>query len=168
VNIVISVYGLPKPAGSKRVFPVGKAGGPQRLVVTDDSGAKGRDWRATIQHAIAAVYHEPPLLGPLELVCAFTVPRPRGHAGRRGLRPSAPGYPTTRPDVTKLLRSVEDSATGLLWADDAQIVTQTATKRYGARPGVLIHCRPLAGRPAEGESDADRTPSHADATVRHS
>jgi hypothetical protein len=43
--IVVDVRGIPKPAGSKRVFLVGKAGGPQRPVVTDDSGAKGRDWR---------------------------------------------------------------------------------------------------------------------------
>jgi Holliday junction resolvase RusA-like endonuclease len=154
VNIVISVYGLPKTAGSKRVFLVGKAGGPQRPIVTDDSGAKGRDWRATIQHAIAAVYHEPPLTGPLELTCAFTVPRPRGHIGRRGsVRPSAPGYPTTRPDLTKLLRAVEDAATGLLWADDAQVVSQMVSKCYGARPGLVLQCRPLDGRLAEGGED---------------
>lgn len=143
--VVVFVPGHPKPAGSKRVFLVSKAGGPQRPVVTDDSGAKGRDWRVAIQHAIAAVHTAPPLTGPLDLSCYFTVTRPLGHSGRRGLRPSAPPYPTTRPDVTKLLRAVEDAATGLLWADDAQIVTQSATKRYGARPGVVIHCRPLIG-----------------------
>ncbi len=126
-------------------------------MVADASGAKGRDWRIAVQHAIAHVYREPPLTGPLELTCYFTLPRPRGHAGRRGLRPSAPGYPATRPDITKLLRAVEDAATGLLWADDAQIVTQSAAKRYGTRPGVVLHCRPLAGRPAEAETHAATT-----------
>jgi Holliday junction resolvase RusA-like endonuclease len=149
--VVIDVRGMPKPAGSKRVFLVGKAGGPQRPVVTDDSGAKGRDWRVTIQHAIAGVHPGPPLEGPLELSCYFTVRRPLGHVGKRGLRPTAPAYPATRPDVTKLLRAVEDAATGLLWADDAQIVTQSAAKRYGATPGVVIHCRQLSGEP-EGEA----------------
>jgi Holliday junction resolvase RusA-like endonuclease len=148
--VVVTVLGHPKPAGSKRVFLVGKAGGPKRPVVTDDAGPKGRDWRVTIQHAIAAVYPGPPLTGPLELALFFTVARPQGHTGRRGLRPSAPPYPTTRPDVTKLVRAVEDAATGLLWADDAQIVTQTATKRYGMRPGVVMHCRPLGGQPEGG------------------
>ncbi|HSS55517.1 MAG TPA: RusA family crossover junction endodeoxyribonuclease [Gaiellales bacterium] len=148
--VVVFVPGHPKPAGSKRVFMVAKAGAAPRPVVTDDSGAKGRDWRASIQHAIAAVFQGPPLTGPLELSCYFTVARPRGHSGKRGLLPSAPSYPTTRPDITKLLRAVEDAATGLLWADDAQIVTQSAAKRYGARPGVVIHCRPLSGAP-EGE-----------------
>jgi crossover junction endodeoxyribonuclease RusA len=148
--VVVDVRGIPKPAGSKRVFLVGKAGEPKRPVVTDDSGAKGRDWRVTIQHAIAAVHPGPPLAGPLEVSCYFTVRRPLGHAGKRGLRPSAPPYPATRPDLTKLTRAVEDAATGLLWTDDAQIVTQAAAKRSRDRPGVVIHCRQLGAEP-EGE-----------------
>jgi Holliday junction resolvase RusA-like endonuclease len=148
--VVVDVRGTPKPAGSKRAFLVAKAGGPPRAVLTDASGTPGRDWRITIQHAIAGVHTGPPLTGPLEVSCYFTVRRPLGHVGKRGLRPSAPAYPATRPDVTKLLRAVEDAATGLLWADDAQIVTQAAAKRYGPRPGVVIHCRQLGGDP-EGE-----------------
>jgi Holliday junction resolvase RusA-like endonuclease len=153
-TIIVSVLGQPKPAGSKRAFLVGKAGAPKRAVITDDTGAAGRDWRVAVQHAIARTYHGPPLTGPLEILCVFTVVRPRSHAGRRGLRPSAPGYPTTRPDLTKLLRAVEDAATGLLWADDAQIVSQTVSKCYGVRPGVVLHCRPLDGRLAAGGEHA--------------
>jgi crossover junction endodeoxyribonuclease RusA len=151
-TIIVSVLGQPKPAGSKRAFLVGKD--RKRAVITDAAGAAGRDWRVAVQHAIAQAYHGPPLTGPLVLNCVFTVARPRGHAGRRGLRPSAPRHPTTRPDLTKLLRAVEDAATGLLWADDAQIVSQMVTKCYGARPGVVLHCRPLEGRPAEGGDHA--------------
>ena len=151
-TIVVSVLGQPKPAGSKRAFLVGKD--RKRAVITDDTGMAGRDWRVAVQHAITLAYGAPPLTGPLELTCVFTVVRPRGHSGRRGLRPSAPRYPTTRPDLTKLLRAVEDAATGLLWADDAQIVTQIVTKGYGTRPGVTIHCRPLDGRLAAGGEHA--------------
>ncbi len=138
--VVVDVRGLPKPAGSKRVFLVGK---DRRPVVTD-ACKQGPDWRATVQHAIARAYTGAPLAGPLELSLYFTVPRPGGHLGRTGkLRPSAPPYPARKPDVTKLVRAVEDAATGLLWHDDAQIVSQTACKRYGPKPGVLIHCRRL-------------------------
>jgi Holliday junction resolvase RusA-like endonuclease len=151
-TIVVSVLGQPKPAGSKRAFLVGKD--RKRAVITDDTGMAGRDWRVAVQHAITLAYGAPPLTGPLELTCSFTVVRPRGHAGRRGLRPSAPAYPSTRPDLTKLLRAVEDAATGLLWVDDAQIVSQTVTKRYGTRPGVTIHCRPLDARLAAGGEHA--------------
>jgi Holliday junction resolvase RusA-like endonuclease len=141
--VVVHVYGLPKPAGSKRVFMVG-TGDKRRPVVTDAAGQPGRDWRASIQDAIARRHPGAPFTGPLAVTFTFTVPRPQGHVGRHGtLRPSAPAYPTTRPDVTKLIRAVEDAATGLLWRDDAQLVVQSATKHFGERPGVVIHCRCL-------------------------
>lgn len=69
--------------------------------------------------------------GPLVLVVQFYVPRPKSHYGARGLRPSAPDYPAVRPDVTKLLRAVEDACTGVVWRDDAQVVEQHAGKSYG-------------------------------------
>ena len=141
--VVVEVRGLPKPAGSKRVFLVGK-GEARRPVVTDDCRT-GKDWRASVQHEINRAHPGAPLDGPLELSLYFTLPRPRGHLKRDGgLRRSAREHPTTKPDVTKLVRAVEDAATGLLWCDDSQVVTQTATKRYGPRPGVVIHCRRLA------------------------
>jgi len=141
--VVVEVRGLPRPAGSKRVFLVARKGTAERRPVVVDDCATGRDWRASVQHAIARQHPAEPLRGPLELALYFTMPRPGSHLGRRGLRPSAPPYPARRPDVTKLIRAVEDAATGLLWVDDAQIVTQTATKRYGEKPGVVIHCRRL-------------------------
>jgi len=151
--VVVEVRGLPRPAGSKRVFLVARKGTTERRPVVVDDCVTGRDWRASVQHAIARQHPAEPLRGPLELCLYFTMPRPEGHQGRRGLRPSAPPYPARRPDVTKLIRAVEDAATGLLWVDDAQIVTQTATKRYGEKPGVVIHCRRLEARDErEGES----------------
>jgi Holliday junction resolvase RusA-like endonuclease len=149
--VVVDVRGLPKPAGSKRVFLVGK-GAERRPVVTDDAGAAGRDWRARVQDAIARAHPGPPLEGPLELTVYFQLPRPQIHLRRDGTpRPKAPEYPATRPDTTKLLRAVEDAATGLLWRDDSQVVTQTATKRYGPKPGVVIHCRRLVADEWKGK-----------------
>lgn len=155
-GVVIEVPGLPRTAGSKRVFLVGKAGEAKRPIITDDSGKQGRDWRADVQHAIRRRYQGPPFTGPLEVAFFFTVPRPRGHFGRRGLRPTAPPYPTVRPDMSKFERAVEDAATGLLWYDDAQIVSRAAAKVYGDRPGVVIHCRVLAVRWPDAEHQARR------------
>lgn len=151
-GVTVEVRGLPKPAGSKRVFLVGK-GAARRPVVTDTC-RKGGDWRATVQHAIAAAYQGAPMEGALEVSLHFTMPRPRGHFNKRGeLLPSAPAFPTTRPDRSKLCRAVEDAATGLLWRDDAQIICGSTTKGYGARVGVVILCRPLlAADPRKGEA----------------
>jgi crossover junction endodeoxyribonuclease RusA len=155
-DVVVYVPGIPRPAGSKRVFLVGKTGDPKRPVLTDASGGPGRDWRVAVQHAIVAVHPGPPLTGPLELVLYFTVLRPQGHTGRHGLRERAPAVPATRPDLTKLIRAVEDAATGLLWVDDAQIVSQMALKRFGPRPGLMLCCRPFTTQAiAWRDPDAD-------------
>jgi Holliday junction resolvase RusA-like endonuclease len=69
--------------------------------------------------------------GPLQLTVLFYVPRPKSHYGVKGQLKSAPRYPTVRPDVTKLVRPLEDSLTGIVWRDDAQVVRQLAEKRYG-------------------------------------
>lgn len=152
-GVIVEVRGIPKPAGSKRVFLVGPKGGERRPVVTD-ACRTGRDWRVLVQHAIADAYQGPPFTGALEVSLHFTMPRPRGHFNKRGeLRPSAPAFPTTRPDRSKLCRAVEDAATGLLWRDDAQIICGSTRKAYGSRVGVVIMCRPLADcDPRKGET----------------
>ena len=132
--VQFTAYGLPKPAGSKRAFQHRHTG---RIVVTD--AAKGsRAWKQEVASAARAamtnaVVTDSGLLpdGPLGLHVEFFVPRPKGHYGARGLRPTAPDYPTTRPDVTKLVRAVEDALTGVVWRDDAQVVVQTVSKHYG-------------------------------------
>ena len=130
------VAGVPKPAGSKRVF-LTKAGRP---IVTDASGKPGKDWRADIQHAAKTVTPHP-LRGALNLHVQFRLPRPKGHYGKKGLRRTAPAYPIGRPDTTKLVRAVEDALSGILWRDDAQIVSQVASKSYvcdGEVPGAQV------------------------------
>jgi Holliday junction resolvase RusA-like endonuclease len=65
----------------------------------------------------------------------FVLARPRSHygTGRNAdrLRATAPAWPCSRPDATKLLRAVEDALTGVVWRDDGQVVVQTARKVYG-------------------------------------
>lgn len=126
-EVTFTVYGKAQPAGSKTAG-VSKSG---KLFVRDD--AKGsRPWKTQVAQAAGEAMNGDGLLGgALELSVIFTVPRPKAHYGARGLRPSAPAYPTTRPDITKLLRAVEDACTGIVWRDDAQIVHQHAYKEYG-------------------------------------
>lgn len=125
--IELVVYGTPVPAGSKRAFT--RPGG--RVGVADTAEKRMKPWRAALQAAAGDAMHGRELLqGPLSLAVEFHLARPKGHYGVRGLRPSAPAYPTVKPDTTKLLRGLEDSLTGIIWRDDAQIVSQAARKRY--------------------------------------
>jgi len=122
------VYGQPQPAGSKRAFQHRHTG---RIIVTEDA-KRSRPWKDHVAQAAGEHMNGQTLLdGPLLLELQFIVPRPKGHYGARGLRPSAPAFPTTRPDVLKLARAVEDALAGVCYRDDAQIVTELLAKNYG-------------------------------------
>lgn len=126
-EVQFTVFGKPQPAGSKTA---GQRKDGQRFV--RDSAKRSAPWKLQVAQAAGEAVNGAGLLdGPLELSVIFTVPRPKSHYGARGLRPSAPQHPTVRPDVTKLLRAVEDACTGVVWRDDAQVVTQHAYKVYG-------------------------------------
>lgn len=142
-SIEFFVPGLAKTAGSKKAIPMFSGQGPGRTfvrsLVVDDTGAAGKNWRAVVQ--LFAKQALPPnflLRCPINLHLTFRQVRPKSHWGKKGLKASAPALPTTRPDVLKLARAVEDALTGIVWVDDAQICTETLWKRYGENPGVMV------------------------------
>lgn len=142
-HLTFEVVGNAKPAGSKR--PV-RAGGTGRILLVDSSGKDGKAWRDAVAHAAAAAMleaRETELFdGPLTLSLIFRRPRPKGHFGSGKnagkLRENAPPYPTTRPDVLKLARSVEDAMSGVVYRDDSQIVDEHLHKVYGIPAGVRV------------------------------
>jgi len=77
----------------------------------------------------------------------FKMPRPKGHYGARGLRPSAPRLPAVKPDLDKLVRAVLDGITeGGAIHDDAQVCAIAASKTYAGQwiaPGADITITPL-------------------------
>lgn len=130
-SITFEVVAEPKPGGSKRAITHRHTG---RTIVID--ACKGnKAWRNEVAKAarIAWPYNEP-LDCPCECSYTFRMKRPQSHfrTGKYSdqLKPSAPQEHTTRPDVTKLIRSTEDALTGILWKDDSQVTTQHATKEY--------------------------------------
>ncbi|MDQ3834307.1 MAG: RusA family crossover junction endodeoxyribonuclease [Actinomycetota bacterium] len=54
------------------------------------------------------------------------------------------GWRVARPDVDNLVKLVGDSANGILWSDDAQIVELHASKECGG-PGLLLEVGPAEG-----------------------
>ena len=140
-TIEFPVYGQPQPAGSKKGFYNQRLG---RVQIVDDA-KKSRPWKAIVTDAAVAAMEDAPLLdGPLALELVFYVPRPKGHygTGRNAgiVRASAPEFPAVKPDVLKLARAVEDALSGIVYRDDAQIVTEFLLKRYGepARCAVIV------------------------------
>lgn len=130
-----TVLGKPQHGGSKTAYPIKTKSGKYRCNVVDENEKEVKPWRNQIEIVAAELMGDRPVFeGPLMLVVEFYVPRPKSHFGVHGVRRSAPRYPTTRPDATKLIRPLEDALTGIVWKDDAQIVEQIGRKRYGDPP----------------------------------
>lgn len=141
-EISFFVPGHAAPGGSKRAFKSAKT---DRIVVLDD-GKNNKEWRSSVaKFGHEAMVGKPPLEGPLFVSFTFFQLRPRGHfgSGRNAaiLKPSAPRFPTVKPDVTKLIRAAEDALSGITFIDDNQIVHQIGRKVYGERPGVRIQIK---------------------------
>lgn len=132
------VAGVPAPGGSKRAFAHRTTG---RVIVLDDC-KRNKGWRQHVAAEARRAFAGPKLTGPLEVWATFVVPRPRDHLGTGrnadAVKAKAPRHPTKKPDLTKLWRAFEDALTGVVWVDDAQIVSQRVTKAYGETPGVRV------------------------------
>jgi Holliday junction resolvase RusA-like endonuclease len=143
-ELAFVIYGDPKTAGSKKAFVNPKTG---RAIITDDVGKPGKEWRGSVQAAAREHFTGELLRGPLLVELTFYRPRPAGHFGTGrnagALKPSAPTLPTTRPDVLKYARAVEDALTGVVWADDAQITDEVLRKRFGEPARCEVTVRPL-------------------------
>jgi Holliday junction resolvase RusA-like endonuclease len=83
---------------------------------------------------------------PLSLEVDFYFERPASHfgSGRNAdkLKPSAKAEPTSRPDLSNLVKLVEDALNGNAYRDDSRIVRTVAAKRYGDRARTEIVLRP--------------------------
>jgi len=77
-----------------------------------------------------------PLSGPICMEIKFHMPRPKSHyrAGKRSymLKDNSPVYHTKTPDLSNLIKFVEDALQGVngFYKDDSQIVELRASKRY--------------------------------------
>ena len=138
-DLRFEVVGQPKTAGSKDPHAHVMDDGSVKMWVSDQSGDAGRAWRGVIGYAANAAMRGRSIYdGPLYI--EFTVVRKRGpghfgtgrNAGK--LLPSAPAFPATKPDTTKLTRALEDALTGIVWTDDSRNVVVRAEKVY-AEPG---------------------------------
>lgn len=106
----MAAYGIPGPQGSKR--HVGKG-------VMVESSKKVKPWRAAVAAAAVEEVEKRPefevLDGPLVADMIFTMPK--------GVSiPKWKQWPSTTPDLSKLVRSTEDALKGVVWKDDARVI----------------------------------------------
>lgn len=116
----IKVYGTPAPQGSKSFVGVTRTGRGIMKESSDDLAP----WRADVmlgaRLALADCGNPPPMSGALRMSAVFTFLRPAS------IKPKQRLYPSVPPDLSKLVRGVEDAlkAAGVI-EDDKLIVEYT-------------------------------------------
>ena len=143
MTLAFRVHGVAQQAGSKRAFiPKGWT----RPVITD-TNTNLKAWQQLVaeaaNHAIQALPAAERGLGreAVRLTIAIALPRPVSLPKKRQAH-------TTRPDLDKCVRSVQDALTQVAYHDDGQISELVALKRYaaiGEVPHVDIRLEPAAG-----------------------
>ena len=147
MTLSFTVYGVAQPQGSAKAF-IPK--GWNRAVITSDN-PKNKGWRQLVAEAASEAIRQMPAADrevttdAVRLTVAFHLPRPKYLKGK-----SAPHV--TRPDCDKLVRSIFDSLTKVVWRDDSQVVELVASKHYAAVdavPCAVIRIEPVVTEAAE-------------------
>jgi len=124
---------------------------PRTGRIIDQKATRIRVWRRLIAAELQQARWQPIMHGPIRCTLDFVLPRPKSHY--RGvriveLRPDAPLWHQSKPDLDKLARAAFDALSKAgAWADDAQVCQLISTKRYTTtgQVGVRITCAPVDG-----------------------
>jgi Holliday junction resolvase RusA-like endonuclease len=153
--VAFIVTGLPQTKGSLRQWHRWAADGKCVVGLSEQGGARLKEWRALIAtQAARAMRQAPPFTGPLRVELAFWFPLPRKttpatHGGMAHV------WGNKRHDIDKLARACLDAlGDASVYGDDSQVAELVASKRYvqlpkryvqlpGDAPGVFITVEPL-------------------------
>ena len=114
------IEGTPIPQGSKTAMVVnGRA-------VMFEANKKHKAWR---DHVANRMRGASPISDPVRCELTFIFERPK--TVKRA-------YPSVKPDIDKLARTILDAATGHIVKDDSQVVILNCRKTYGDKAGVLV------------------------------
>ena len=134
------IPGKPATKGSTRSFK--DRGGNVRTVAASPKLAM---FEAMIRETSSkewSKHHSGPSDKPFDLDVGYHVIRPKSHwkrGDREGfLKLDHPLYMTKKPDLSKVIRAVEDGMIKIVYVDDAQIRKITAIKMYSLTEGVWI------------------------------
>ena len=137
-SVQFTVYARPEPQGSSRGFVLpGKNGRKPRAIITS-ANPKLKPYRQELTNTALATMAERGIEKPLaakhvavRIDMVFYLEKPQSVAKKRT-------HLVVKPDCDKLARATTDSLTGIIYADDAQIVGLSAFKRYGTPERVEI------------------------------
>lgn len=139
-QIKFFAQGRPFAQGSKRAFVIP---GTSRATLVESAGEHLKCWRSVVADAAREAVTGNPWEEPVYFEACFFFLRPKSHyrSGKNSdkLKDTAPTYHAQKPDVSKLLRAVEDACTGIVYRDDSQIFAERGHKVWSPfQQGVQI------------------------------
>jgi Holliday junction resolvase RusA-like endonuclease len=120
------VHGIPKPKARARTVRNKKTGNVHSF--TPDTTAT---WEQSV--LVQALEHKPdqPWNEPLGVGLIFNLIRPTSISKKRK-------WPSVKPDLDNLSKSVLDALNGVYYTDDSRICEMVIRKRYSQTPGVEV------------------------------
>lgn len=141
LDITIPVRAIPG-GNSKRAFVSPKTG---RAFVVDKTRGKDQFIATVRQFAAAAASDARWKITdkPVRVSIRFEFTRPKGHFGSgrntNAIKASRiTARPVGKPDLTNIVKRIEDALTGIVWRDDAQVVESWSIKLYGETDLIFI------------------------------
>lgn len=99
--------------------------------------------------ASAAMAGASPSAAPIELVIVLHLQIPASWSNkRRALAAAGDIRATKKPDADNVLKGIKDGCNGIVWRDDAQVVSIALQKQYSDTPNASVLVRELTGEAA--------------------
>ena len=123
----------PVPQGRPRFRRVG-----DHVIAYDP--AKSREYKRIVQLVARSRAPERPLEGAVRLTLVIYRAVPKSASKRKaGRMLEGRIRPTTKPDISNVLKGVEDALKGIWYKDDSQIVEYgEVSKYYGEEPKIIV------------------------------
>ena len=94
---------------------------------------------AWVRHCAVEQVGQPCLEGPLSVAIEITCEVPASWSKKKQAAALAGTImPTGKPDLDNCFKLLADALNGVMWKDDAQIVSLSVQKRYGRAPGTTL------------------------------
>lgn len=129
-----------RPAAWQRARSNGK--------VRFDSPEQARNKLTIGQIGAMAMQGRPPLEGPLEVTVRAYWPWPKSMSEKKR-RAYGSQFFTNRPDSDNIAKLLGDALNGIVWRDDAQIVSLHVSKAYAVTPMTFVLVTPLMNQVKE-------------------
>ena len=126
----LTILGIPTPQKRPRFARMG------RYVKTYDTN---KSLKEGIIESLATQLPKDLITTPLKVKVCFYFPHIKSHYKSNGALKDKLFYKDTKPDIDNLVKFIFDTLNGVIWRDDALIVSLEASKRFDDRPRTELY-----------------------------